>query len=52
MSSDGFNCVSTVNKRVQENDFKFSVSKTECVPFTNQRGVFMETDRLDGTSSK
>ena len=44
--------MSTVNKRVQENGFKFSDSKTECVPFTNQRGVFMETDRLDGTSIK
>ena len=46
-------CVNSVNKWVQENGFKFSVSKTECVHFTNQRGVFMEPDiKLDGTSMK
>ena len=38
---------------VQENDFRFSVSKTECVHFTNLRGVFMEPDiKVDGTSIK
>ena len=42
-----------MNKWVQENGFKFSVSETECVHFTNQRGVFMEPDiKLDGTSIK
>ena len=46
-------CVNSVNKWVQENGFRFSVSKTECVHFTNQRGVFMEPDiKLDGTSIK
>ena len=30
-------CVNSVNKWVQENGLKFSVSKTECVNFTNQR---------------
>ena len=29
-------CVNSVNKWVQENGFRFSVSKTECVHFTNQ----------------
>ena len=57
MSSDCFSCVSTVNKWIQENGFKFSVSKTECVHFSNQRSVFllffMEPDiKLDGTSIK
>ena len=46
-------CVNSVNKWVQENGFRFSVSKTECVHFTNQRGVFMEPDiKVDGTSIK
>ena len=46
-------CVNSVNKWVQENVCKFSVSKTECVHFTNQRGVFTEPDfKLDGTSIK
>ena len=46
-------CINSVNKWVQENGFKLSVSKTECVHFTNQRGVFMEQDiKLDGTSIK
>ena len=45
-------CVS-VNKWVQENGNKFSVSKTKCVNFTNQRGVFIEPDiKLDATSIK
>ena len=54
MSSDCFSCVSTVNKWIQENGFKFSVSKTECVHFSNQRSVFfMESDiKLDGTTIK
>ena len=42
-----------MNKWVQKNGFEFSVSKTECVHFTNQRGVFMEPDiKLDGISIK
>ena len=42
-----------MTKWVQENAFRFSVSKTECVHFTNQRGVFMERDiKLDGTFIK
>ena len=42
-----------MNKWVQENGFRFSVSKTECVHFTNQTGVFMEPDiKVDGTSIK
>ena len=46
-------CVNSVNKWVQENGLRFSVSKTECVHFTNQRGVFMEPDiKVDGTSIK
>ena len=46
-------CVNSVNKWVQENGFKFSVSKTECIQFTNQGGVFTEPDiELDGTSIK
>ena len=46
-------CVNSVNRWVQENGFKFSVSKTECVHFTNQRGAFMESDiKLDVTSIK
>ena len=46
-------CVNSVNKWVQENGFRFSVSKTECVHFTNQRGVFMEPDiKVDGTFIK
>ena len=46
-------CVNSVNKWVQENSFKFSVSKTECVQFTNQRGVLIEPDiKQDGTSIK
>ena len=44
-------CVNSVNKWVQENGFKFSVSKTEYVHFTNQRGVLMEPDiKMDWTS--
>ena len=43
--------VNSVNKWVQENGFKFSISKTECIHFTKQRGAFMEPDiKLDGTS--
>ena len=39
-----------MNKWVEENGLKFSLSKTECVHFTNQGSVFMEPDiRLDGT---
>ena len=46
-------CVNGVNKWVQENGFKFSVSKIERVHSTNQRGVFTEPDiKLDGTSIK
>ena len=46
-------CVNSVNKWVQENGFRFSVSKTECVHFTKQRGIFMEPDiKVDGTSIK
>ena len=46
-------CVNSVNKWVQENGFTFSVRKTECVHFTNQRGVFTEPDiKLHGTSIK
>ena len=46
-------CVNSVNKWVKENGFKFSVSETEFVHFTNQRGVFTEPDiKLDGTAIK
>ena len=46
-------CVNSVKKWVQENGFNFSVSKTDCVHFSNQRGVFTEPDiKLDGTSIK
>ena len=46
-------CVNSVNKWVQENGFKFPVSKTEYVNFTNQRGVFTQPDfKLDGNSIK
>ena len=42
-----------MNKWVQGNGFRFSVSKTEWVHFTNQRGVSMDPDiKLDGTSIK
>ena len=42
-----------MNKWVQGNGFKFSVSKTECVHFTIQRGVFTQSEiKLDGTSIK
>ena len=45
--------VNSVKKWVQENGFKFSLSKSECVHFTNQRGVFTAPDiKLDGTSIK
>ena len=41
-------CVNSVNKWVQENGFKYSVSKTECVHCTNQMGIFAEPDiKLD-----
>ena len=46
-------CVNSVKKWVQENGLKFSVSKTACVHFTNQRSVFTEPDiKLDRTSNK
>ena len=42
-----------MNIWVQEKGFIFSGSKTKCVHFTNQRGVFREPDiKLDGTSIK
>ena len=38
---------------MQENCLIFSVNKTECVHFTNQRGVLTEPDiKLNGTSIK
>ena len=53
VSSDSFSYVNSANIWVQENGITFSVNKTECVHFTNQRCVFTELDiKLDGTSSK
>ena len=39
-------CVNSVNKWIQENGFKFSVSKTECVHFANQKIQTKVTDEV------
>ena len=45
--------INSVNKLVQENSFKCSPSKKECVHFTSQRDVFTEPDiKLDGLPLK
>ena len=46
-------CVNKVQDWVSDNGFKFSPSKTTCVHFTRERGVFGEPDiRIDGSPIK
>ena len=54
MSSDGFSYVPTVwTNGFKKMALNFLVSKTECVHFTNRRGVLTGPDiKLDGTSIK